>query len=332
MSILPPAASTGIFRIHDIDGEPPAGDVGAPAGIFRQLSHDWSRLCAPPSARHAVQCWAATDAIFEGVASPGQLVDRIDAGGERDADRLLLALVRLAQGGHQLAARVVLQAMLPKLARMTRTTRPSSNDNRLMDDRAHITVVTFWEVVYAYPTDRRPDRVAANLALDTLHRLTNDLRKPPADIPMDPEETAGHLARASEARATGSLTTGASMTGDDTLQPTDQPSSDADLLEVIAWALDVAAISPREAAILVRVYLPPAEEPTRGELAKEMGISHEALRQRTSRARRRLIAAVRDAADHVSDPASQAPPLDCSLQVRTSGARGLPSGRSRHGS
>ena len=277
----------GIFRIHDLDDQPTgAGQEAAP--ILRQLSHDWSRLCALSSMRHTLRRWSAANSCFEGISSLGELLDRIDAGDEEQADRLLLGLVRLAQAGHQLAARVVLQAMLPKLARMSRTTRPSSNDDRRRNDRAHIAVATFWEVIYAYPVTRRQSRVAANLALDTLHRLTTDLRRPPGDIPMDPGETADRLATTAQ---------------ESTHHPAGTPSPDADLLEVIAWALDVEAITADEATILVRVYLPAAGDAGRIELAEDMGISHAALRQRTSRARRRLIAAVRSAADPGASPA-----------------------------
>lgn len=271
----------GIFRIHDPQSQPEAGAGQEAAPILRQLSIDWSRLCALTSMRHTLRRWAKVNSCFEGITSLGDLVDHIDAGDEQEADRLLLGLVRLAQAGHQLAARVVLQAMLPKLARMSRSTRPSSNDNRWRNDRAHIAVATFWEVIYAYPVSRRHTRVAANLALDTLHRLTTDLRRPPADIPLDPEE-AGRLASTPEASSS---------------QPTGTPSPDADLLEVIAWALDVEAISGEEATVLVRVYLPSAGDSSRAMIAERMGISQAALRQRTSRARRRLIAAVRAMAD-----------------------------------
>jgi len=288
------AARAGIFRIHDVDSQPAFGGAQEAAPILRQLSQDWSRLCALSSMRHTLRRWAAANPCFEGITSLGDLVDRIDAGDEPETDRLLLGLVRLAQAGHQLAARVVLQAMLPKLARMSRTTRPSSNDNRHRNDRAHIAVATFWEVIYAYPVSRRHTRVAANLALDTLHRLTTDLRRPPADIPMDPEETAGRLAVTPE-----------ESTAQPTVTQTGTPSPDADLLEVVAWALDVEAISSDEATVLVRVYLPSAADSSRVALAERMGISQTALRQRTSRARRRLIAAVRAAADPGSELAPQ---------------------------
>ncbi len=274
-------------------GEIPAGTrafrgqvngSGAPAsrptrtGIFGQLCDEWDRLCRLSSTRHNLRRWARAEPVLGGTDSLGDLLDRIDAGDDGEADRLLLALVRLAQVGQQLAGRVVLQAMLPKIARMSRTLRPSSNDDRWAEDRRHIAVATFWEIIYVYPADRRESRVAANLALDTLHRLTSDRRKPMVEIPLDPEEAAGRLAQRSYVdphECLGTIT------------------ADSSLLEVITWGVEVAAISRDEASLLVRTYLPPPGAGGGAGVAGEIDVSRAAVRQRVSRARRRLIAAVR---------------------------------------
>ncbi len=267
----------GLFRAHAQDQQQ-AGQADGEAGIFVQLGQEWIRLGVLPSMASTLRRWARAEPALAGTTSLGALVDRIDASHGAQEDSLLLALVRLAQGGQQLAGRVLLQAMLPKIARMARTLRPSSNDDRWVEDRRHIAVATFWEVLYAYPTNRRASRVAGNLALDTLHELTRDQRKPPGDIPVDPEEAADRLAGSGyhEPRMqAGGLT------------------ADSDLLEVIAWGLDVAAINSDEAALLTRVYLPdPNAEGGSADLAQALGLSAAALRQRCSRARRRLISAV----------------------------------------
>ena len=218
--------------------------------------------------------------MLAGLASLGALVDEVDASTGAREDQLLLALVRLAQGGQQLAGRVLLQAMLPKIATMVRRMRPSSNDDRWVEDRRQIAVATFWEVLQNYPAQRRQSRVAANLALDTLHQLTRGLRRPPVDIPLDPDDASARLS---------------SRSYTEPRMASDGLSSDADLLEVIAWALDVRAISTEDASLLVRVYLPdPRHEGSSGAgIAEELKLSHAALRQRCSRARRRLIEAVR---------------------------------------
>lgn len=250
------------------------------AELFTQLSQEWTRLCSLPSLAHTLRRWGRTEEVLAGLTSLAALVDEVDAStGERE-DQLLLALVRLAQGGQQLAGRVLLQAMLPKIATMVRRMRPSSNDDRWVEDRRQIAVATFWEVLQNYPAQRRQSRVAANLALDTLHQLTRGLRRPPVDIPLDPDDASARLS---------------SRSYTEPRMASDGLSTDADLLEVIAWALDVRAISTEDAALLVRVYLPdPGQKGRSGAgIAEELNLTHAALRQRCSRARRRLIEAVR---------------------------------------
>lgn len=271
----PPAAGSNLFRVHVAEQPWVGSDSG---GIFVQLSQEWIRLGAMPSMAHTLRKWGRAEPVLSGAVSLGALVDLIDSSQGAEEDELLLALVRLAQAGQQLAGRVVLQAMLPKLARMVRTLRPTGNDGRWVEDRRHIAVAVFWEVLSAYPADRRRGRVAGNLALDTLHELTRDQRRGPADIPVDPEEAADRL--------------GSCSYDEPRMQPAGL-TADSDLLEVIAWGLDVEAITAEEASLLTQVYLPlPGTDASQAELAPSLGLSATALRQRCSRARRRLIAAV----------------------------------------
>lgn len=265
------------FRSH-ADDPGPTEHRPPRTGVFGQLSDDWRRVCRLHSTQHNLRRWAEAELVLEGAGSLGDLLDRIDAADAEGADRLLLALVRLAQGGQQLAGRVVLQAMLPKLARMARSLRPAGNDDRWAEDRRHIAVATLWEVIHAYPVARRESRVAANLALDTLHRLTSQQRKPPAEVPIAPEEAADRLAQRCYL---------------DPHERLDAPTADSGLLEVITWGVGVGAVSRSEAALLARVYLPPLDAGGAAALASEIDVTHAAARQRISRARRRLIAAVR---------------------------------------
>jgi hypothetical protein len=148
-----------------------------------------------------------------------------------------------------------------------------------VEDRRHIAVATFWEVLHAYPAERRRTTVAGNLALDTLHQLTSGRRKPPRDIPLDPEEVADRL-------STDTL--------EDLGDVVDSLTADADLLDVIAWGVGAGVITAEEETLLVTLYLPDVGGGQCGtDLARELGLSHTALRKRCSRARRRLIAAVR---------------------------------------
>lgn len=251
----------------------PAG-LARGGGIFTQLAQEWPRLAALPSMAATLRRWGRQEAALADTLDLGDLLDRIDGSHGVQEDELLLALVRLAQGGQQLAGRVVLQAMLPKLTRMVRNTRPLSSDDFELEDRRHTAVAAFWEVLSGYPVSRRPSSVAGNLALDTLRELTG-MRKAPVDRPC-------RLA------VEGSY--------DEPRLSSPGLTSDADLLEVIAWALDVGAVTRDDAALLVRVYLPDPNDTPRGSgvaaAAEALGMSQATVRQRCSRARRRLIAAV----------------------------------------
>ena len=277
-AVAHPASGPGLFRAHVVD------DLekllpGQAGGIFVQLSREWVRLAGLPSVTSTLRRWAQAEPALLGIISLGGLLDRIDSSRGMEEDRLLLALVRLAQGGQQLAGRVLLQAMLPKLARMVGRLGPTSSDDCSVEDRRHIAVATFWEVLHAYPAERRRTTVAGNLALDTLHQLTSGRRKPPRDIPLDPEEVADRL-------STDTL--------EDLGDVVDSLTADADLLDVIAWGVGAGVITAEEETLLVTLYLPDVGGGWCGtDLARELGLSHTALRKRCSRARRRLIAAVR---------------------------------------
>ncbi len=272
-----------MFRQHDVA---PA-DVVSP--LYRQLTQEWAELHSTPSTPATVRRWGRSEKALAGFTLPGEIVDAIDAAGHDRTNELLLALIRLFQRGHQLAGRVVLQALLPKLAKTATHAGGmcTSSSDTWAEDRRHITLAEFWDVMADYPVDRRTSSVASNLALDTLHRVTG-ARKPPVDLPVDP-----HDFRDDETRdgARSTWLAGLSTTDPD---PVEEITPDSDLLEVIAWGMRNDTISQDEAQLLVASYLP---ERTSGfgfaDVADQLGLSHAAVRQRCSRASRKLTEAVR---------------------------------------
>lgn len=82
-----------------------------------------------------------------------------------NADGVLAALLLEVAEGCPVAPRVVLQAMLPKMIRMAGKDAAAS----LADYLAHL-----WLRIASYPLARRPERIAANLALDTLKAVKAD--------------------------------------------------------------------------------------------------------------------------------------------------------------
>jgi len=132
-----------------------------------------------------------------------------------------------------------------------------------------------------YPVHRRTGSVAQNLALETLHRVTA-ARAPLPPVPVDTSEPDAPQHRRTH-----------------TLDSTDDPavaveglSVDADLLQVLTWAVDASALTRHEAHLLATVYLPQKSCGFTA-AATQLDLSESAIRQRCSRAARKLKAAVR---------------------------------------
>ncbi len=113
-----------------------------------------------------------------------ELAADVLAGIRSDPDGVLLSLVRLAQGGDALAGRTVVQALLGKLVRMAVADRRVTVDDLL---------AALWVRLAAYPCERRPTKVAANLVLDARKDVLADqrgLRPVPTPEPAGDAPTA----------------------------------------------------------------------------------------------------------------------------------------------
>ncbi|MGF1660995.1 MAG: hypothetical protein ACFCVG_00740 [Kineosporiaceae bacterium] len=252
-----------MFRCHDTM---PA-TVTSP--LYRRLIEEWIHLNDVAAVAHTLREWGQGEPVLTGCRRPADIVDKVDAAGPDSTDPFLLALIRLCQGGSQLAGRVLLQLMLPKLAAMAVRTRGTSADNAWSEDRRHIVVAEFWAVVTDYPVARRTRRVAANLALDTLHRVTADTRNRVHTVAYDDIEVlAVDPAPAPRAQA--------------------EVTSDDDLLHLLTWAVREGIVTADDGRLLAQVYV--ADQ--RDRAAAQRGLSDTALRQRCLRARKRLAEAV----------------------------------------
>jgi hypothetical protein len=265
----PPAASTAetragyrgsMFRCHEAM---PTGGVASP--LYRRLLEEWIHLNDIAAVTHTLRDWGSSEQVLAGCRRPADIVDRVDTAGPEGADPYLIALIRLCQGGSQLAGRILLQLMLPKLAAMAVRTRGTSGDNAWSEDRRHIIVAEFWAVIAGYPVDRRTRRVAANLALDTLHRVTADTRSRIQTVST--EDVVLHA-----------------VDHDSPLRARNDVTSDDDLLHVLAWAVREGVITRDDGRLLAQVYV----IDQRDDAASERGITDAALRQRCLRARQRL--------------------------------------------
>ena len=147
-----------------------------------QLDDEWTALSRSLTGRRAVVAGAADPALGN-FMDLDAVVERIQRRGEpEDSDRILLALLRRADSDN-VAARTVLQALMPGLKALMATYRWSGS----REDVATAVIEAAFERIRHYPCQRRPARVAANLLHDTRQTLWRDTcRERRLDIPSQP--------------------------------------------------------------------------------------------------------------------------------------------------
>ncbi|MEK0098550.1 hypothetical protein WDA79_08575 [Streptomyces sp. A475] len=152
--------------------------MGATQRVFVGLDVEWALVCAAPGNGALVRGWLEE----AGVAAAGELSLELRElvaalGARRDAvfsDRWLIALLDRAAGEGQeaqLAARVVVQAMVPGMVRLTQSLLTPQRD---FDDVAQVVVGCLYVVARTFPLRRRA-KVAANVMLETLHHVSREL-------------------------------------------------------------------------------------------------------------------------------------------------------------
>lgn len=264
--------------------------------LMTELDHDWADLVATRSFADEIDRFSRRFPQLCGLADGRPVRFTSD-----EADTVLHALLVEHARGSFAAGRAVLQCMLPAVRSIVRRSRRHYGDVQDLEQEA---AAAMWDAICHYDLSRG-DRVAMRLQGHTLTRVVGDQapfargarasRSPQVEeIPTDaavlpslerPEpEEEGHSAVFSQASASLGAT--------------------GEVLDVIAWGIDARVITTEEASLLTRVYAPDPDLPEYAELgagrgtyqkrvADELGISHATLRQRASRAVRRLAEAVR---------------------------------------
>ncbi|MGW7006152.1 hypothetical protein ACWGCW_25905 [Streptomyces sp. NPDC054933] len=280
-------------------------DLPAAANAFARLNADWTLVCADPAHALVVTGWLVEAGVFTAREAPHDLAEllaelelRDRARGRSHSDRWLTAVLRHVscpdvQG--RLAARLVVQAMLPSAMRTARSLR---RDGLVFGEIAHIVIGALYEVVRTYPLQRRPRRVAANLAMDTLRLARRELRwggvleenelldaAPEhwgvADEPDPYEQVA--LAELAEAAVVAGLA--------DPATPAEElAGARGELVELLLWALREQVLDAKAVAAIDSHYREAA--PADDVAACAVGVSAAAWRKRRSRAVRQLQQAV----------------------------------------
>ena len=225
--------------------------------IFQELDTEWDRLCRSKAACRRLSEWSARSPEVRAFPDLGVLVEFANRRGQaRESDQVLAVLAHRAVDD-DLAARTLLQAVMPgmrSLARRYRSVVASAGESP-----EGLVVSLTYERIRTYPFQSRPQRIAANVLLDTRQRL---------------QRTVGRV---------GPIT----VSLEDL--PFEPPSGDCEPnpFPLLNEAVALRVIGARDANLITatRLHGRPVAE-----LAARLGCLPQTLRQRRRRAERRLLA------------------------------------------
>ncbi|MFZ4585090.1 MAG: hypothetical protein ACOYNI_07650 [Acidimicrobiia bacterium] len=225
--------------------------------IFTNLDIDWQIVAASPAAQTACRRWG-TDPALRGCRTPDDVLARTDRRyGAAAADAVLAALARRA-GTDTMAARTLLQALVPGMVSLARR-----HGAPIVPDAADHVVAIALERIRTYPFDRRPRAIAANVLLDTHQRMCRQR--------AESRETFGH---------------------DLTEIPAIETANAAhDVIDLVAAAVERAVIDADDAAL---VLAPVMGDDDFSERAADDGVKPRSIARRRQRAMRRVVAFARD--------------------------------------
>ncbi|MEU3464603.1 hypothetical protein ABZ721_32220 [Streptomyces sp. NPDC006733] len=263
------------------------------------LNAEWSVLSADSSKAAAVAGWLVDAGVFTPDEAPTDLRTLLKELNLRDrvlgrdhTDWWMGALLQHAIGPGEtgrLAARVVMQAMLPGAVK---TARRMQKFDRPYAEVTHIVVASLFEVVRHYPLHRRPVKIAANLLMDTVRISCRELRWDGPWLPgssQAPLDDARHLSEDTNQEPEqwalrSELAAAAATSGLPGLECTaeDLVGSRRDVVDLLLWALSERVVGPGGVAAISDQYqgaVVPDEL-----AARRAGVRPAAWRQRRSRA------------------------------------------------
>jgi DNA-directed RNA polymerase specialized sigma24 family protein len=223
------------------------------------LHSDWQQLLRSPLLSARFRVWRVKEAAlarFPDLAAVMRFMR--SPGPHTEKDAVLCALLAWAKE-ESLGGRVVLEAIMPGLLNLSaRILR----DARERDELWSTILLAVWEGIRGYPLTRRPRRVAANLLLDTLHRILDE------------------IGRESAWRAISSAN---GFNGEVTIE--DQ-LNEGDVDGLLATAVRAGAVTPDEAETILASRIDGREL---ADLARTAGVSYTTMKLRRQRAERRLL-------------------------------------------
>jgi DNA-directed RNA polymerase specialized sigma24 family protein len=238
------------------DPKPSTGSSADERDLIERLEAEWPALAS--GALHGrLRDWSEHEPALAVFATPQHLQSHLRGlrGQHRAEDEILAALVRQAQTD-PLAARVVLQALLPGLKALARRILLDASER---DELWSALLAHCWERIRSYPLERRPARIAANTLLDTLKKTTHELKRYRRDRDQFTDDAPEQAA----------------------LEP-----GDRDVERLVRRAIAAAAISEQEADLILRTRIDGVDLHA---LADEAGLAYHTVKVRRLRAEKRLL-------------------------------------------
>ncbi len=261
-------------------------------GLLARLDNEWTHILRDAEIARGPGGLAGSPAAWALLQARNRLPP------ER-ADEILYGLLAAHAAGCPSAGRAVLQCMLPAVRTIVRRSRRFYPDGGELEAE---TAAAMWHAIAAYDLNHR-HRVAMRLQGRTLTAVVGDgaphargvraSRRPPiTEIPIRSDQLSVLAGAAPTPELVGLTGTAIGCLG-----------VVGEVLDVLAWGRARGAISASDAALLARLYAPDPDLPEYAELgstrgafqrrvAAEVGLPYPTVRQRASRATRRLARAV----------------------------------------
>lgn len=157
--------------------------------VFTQLDREWIALIRRPTTANELGDACA----LAGASGLDGLVPAVRRAAPEAADPVMAHLARQAHEGSDIAARALLQLLLPGACRLAARWWALGSS----EERAAAAVAAVYTRIRRYPLDRRPRKIAANILLDANQDLARLARRAVADreamAPLEPRLLRGRL-------------------------------------------------------------------------------------------------------------------------------------------
>lgn len=232
------------------------------ATAFELLESEWRRLGRDRStARRLPEVCAAAG----GVSSLADVERYVRQASPAEADQILLLLVTRAVTGDELAARALLQLLIPGTRAMAHRWWAIGDP----EERAAAAVAAVYQRIRTYPLERRPGRVAANVLMDAARDLRRSVPRVVSVPSADP--ATGRMRGTNRHQAP---------------EPTPEPA--VELAEILQDSVSQGVLRADDAHLIARSRI---AGDSVADIAERRGLHPRTLWDRRHRAEQALVAA-----------------------------------------